>query len=168
MTKLQPVSTAPDSPDAVGEAARACFASGWYCAESVLLAVARSEHVDNESLTRMATGLCGGLANTRGPCGAVTGAVLAMGLVLGRSSASASDQPIYSAARRLNAEFERSFGARDCHELLGCDLGTPEGQANFKTRRLARRCMQFTGKAAELARRILDEQPRGAAAHRLR
>jgi len=39
--------------------------------------------------------------------------------------------------------------------LGGCDLNTPEGQAMFKDQNLRFRCQEFTGKAAELAARIL-------------
>ena len=66
-------------------------------------------------------------------------------------------EPAYKAVRRLIAEFEEKFGARDCHLLLGCDLGTPEGQAVFREKGLRDRCAEFTGKAAEIAARIIAE-----------
>ena len=55
------------------------------------------------------------------------------------------------ATQALIAAFEAEFGARDCHRLLGCDLGTPEGQAHFREHRLRQRCAVFSGRAAELA-----------------
>lgn len=131
------------------------FTSGLYCAESVLLALAKSQGLESDSLVKMASGFCGGMARTCGTCGAVTGAIMGMGLSLGRSQPGESIQPAYAATQRLITEFEREFGSRDCHVLLGCDLGTPEGQASFREQKLGERCRNYTGRAAEIAANIL-------------
>ena len=141
----------------VRKSAEDSFASGLYCAESVLLALAKAQDIENEFLTKIASGFCGGMARTCGTCGAVTGAIMGLGLALGRSQAGESVQPSYVATQRLIGEFEREFGSRDCHVLLGCDLGTPEGQATFREQKLGERCAKYTGKAAEIAANILAE-----------
>ena len=141
----------------VRKAAEDSFASGLYCAESVLLALAKGQGVEQESLTKMASGFCGGMARTCGTCGAVTGAIMGLGLALGRSQPGESVQPAYVAPQRLIGEFEREFGSRDCHTLLGCDLGTPEGQATFREKKLGERCANYTGRAAEIAANFLAE-----------
>lgn len=141
----------------VRKSAEESFASGLYCAESVLLALAKSQGFDNEFLPKMASGFCGGMARTCGTCGAVTGAIMGMGLTLGRSQAGESVQPVYLATQRLIAEFEQEFGSRECHVLLECDLGTPEGQTTFREKKLGERCAKYTGKAAEIAANILAE-----------
>lgn len=141
----------------VRKSAEDSFASGLYCAESVLLALAKAQDIENEFLTKMASGFCGGMARTCGTCGAVTGAIMGLGLALGRSQAGESVQPSYVATQHLIGEFEREFGSRDCHVLLGCDLGTPEGQATFREQKLGERCAKYTGKAAEIAANILAE-----------
>ena len=142
----------------VRTAAEEAFASGYYCAESVVLAVARFQGVESDLPVRMVTALCSGQARTCGPCGALTGAILAVSLVLGRTAKTDSVEPAYAATRRLVDEFEREFGGRDCQTLLdGCDLGTPEGQAMFKERGFVRRCTRFTGKAAQMAARIIAD-----------
>lgn len=83
---------------------------------------------------------------------------MGVSLVLGRSSANESVQPSYTATQRLIQEFEREFGSRDCQVLLGgCDISTPEGHAMFKEKKLGQRCLQFTGKAAEIAARVIVE-----------
>jgi C_GCAxxG_C_C family probable redox protein len=147
-----------DSCEAVGNTARDLFLSGFYCAESVLLAVARAQGVDSGLLPGIATAFCSGQARTCGPCGALSGALMAVGLLLGRSAASDSVEPAYAAAQALVEEFEREFGARDCRSLLdGCDLGTPGGQKMFRERELVRRCHHFTARAAEMAVRIVAE-----------
>jgi C_GCAxxG_C_C family probable redox protein len=92
-----------------------------------------------------------------GTCGALTGAMMGLSLAFGRADPRQSVQPAYAATQRLMREFEQAFGARDCHALLGCDLNTPEGQAKFREDRLGERCAEYTGKAAEIAARIISE-----------
>lgn len=138
--------------------AEGTFASGLYCAESVLLAIARSQGIQSDILPKIATGLCSGMARSCGTCGAVTGAILGIGLVLGRSTPEESVEPAYTAAGKFLKEFELEYGDRSCYVLLGgCDMGTPEGQATFVENNLFERCKQITGKAAEIAARIIAD-----------
>jgi C_GCAxxG_C_C family probable redox protein len=141
----------------VRRSAQESFAAGLYCAESVVLSLARAQGLESDLLPRVATAFCGGMSRTCGTCGALTGAMMGIGLALGRSRPGESVQPAYEATQRLVAEFEQEFGARDCHVLLGCDLGTPEGQAMFREDGLAELCVAYTGKAAEIAARILAQ-----------
>ncbi len=71
----------------VKERARKNFSKGFNCAECVLEAVL--EHVDTglpRETLRLATGLGGGVGLYGDTCGAIVGAVLAVGAVHGRSS----------------------------------------------------------------------------------
>ncbi len=83
--------------------------------------------------------------------------MLGIGLALGRSTAGESVEPAYKAVRQLIAKFEEEFGARDCHLLLGCDLGTPEGQDVFREKNLREDCARYSGRAAEIAARLIAE-----------
>jgi len=142
----------------VRKSAEEAFASGMFCAESVVLAVAKAQGVDSKLLPKVATAFCSGMARTCGACDALTGAVMGVGLALGRSTAKDSVQPSYTATQQLIQAFEKEFGSRDCQALLGgCDLNTSEGQAMFKDQKLGQRCLQFTGKAAEIAARVIVE-----------
>lgn len=145
------------SPQEVRRNAEEAFLSGLYCAESTLVAVAEAQGIESELLPRIATGFCSGMARTCGTCGALTGAMMGLSLAFGRSRSDESVATAYTATQRLVFEFERSFGSRDCHVLLGCDLGTAEGQAIFREQRLGQRCAEYTGKAAEIAAAILAE-----------
>lgn len=146
------------NPDSVRQHAEELFGAGLFCAESVVLAIAKAEGVESSLLPRVATALCSGMGRTCGPCGALTGAVLGVSLVLGRSTPSESVQPAYLATQRLVKLFEDQFGSRDCMTLLdGCDLNTPDGQARFKEQGLARRCAAYTGGAAQIAARVIAE-----------
>ncbi len=141
----------------VRKSAEESFTSGFYCAESVVLALAGAMGIESEILPKAATAFCSGMGRMCGTCGALSGAIMGIGLALGRSNAAGSVEPAYTAARRLIREFEQEFGARDCHVLLGCDLNTPEGQAMFEEKKLGERCTRFTGRAAGIAARIIEE-----------
>ncbi|NLM70971.1 MAG: C_GCAxxG_C_C family protein [Synergistaceae bacterium] len=133
------------------------FLSGLGCAESSLMALAGVQGIESDLMPRIATGLCGGMGRTCGACGALTGAVLAIGLAFGRRKPGDSPDTARSATRCLVEAFEAKFGARDCHLLLGCDLGTPEGMAVFEEKGLRDRCADFTRFATEEAVRIIDK-----------
>ena len=134
------------------------FASGLYCAESVVLAISMAEGIESELIPKIATAFCSGMAQSCSTCGALTGAIMGISLVLGRSTPNESVEPAYSAVQKLIKEFEEEFGDRNCYALLGgCDLSTPEGQAMFAEKKLMEQCLQITGKAAEIAARIIVE-----------
>jgi 2-aminobenzoate-CoA ligase len=133
------------------------FASGLYCAESVVAALAKAQGIESDLLPKVATGFCSGMARTCGPCGALTGAMIGVSLAFGRSQAGQPVHKTYVATQELIREFEREFGARNCDDLLGCDLGTPEGQAKFHENRLHERCALYTGKATEIAASIIGK-----------
>ena len=142
----------------VRKSAEDSFAAGLFCAESVVLAIAKAERIKSDLLPKVATAFCSGMARTGGTCGALTGAIMGVSLVLGRSTAKDSVQPSYTATQQLIQSFEKEFGSRDCQALLGgCDLNTPEGQAMFKDQELGQRCIQFTGRAAEIAAHVIVE-----------
>jgi C_GCAxxG_C_C family probable redox protein len=134
------------------------FSSGFYCAESVVLAIARAQGVESDLLPKIATAFCSGMARSCGTCGALTGAIMGINLTLGRSTPNESVEASYTAVQKLIKEFEKEFGDRNCYVLLGgCDLNTPQGQAMFEEKGLMETCLQITGKAAEMAARIIVE-----------
>lgn len=76
--------------------------------------------------------------------------------VLGRNNVNESVEEAYKATALIVEKFENEFGSRNCHELLGCDLGSPEGQSIFRENGLHERCRSYTSKAAEFADEILS------------
>lgn len=121
---------------AAGARARECFAAAapLLCAESVLLSVSEVLGVSSPLIPRLASGFCSGLSRTNGPCGALSGGVMALGLALGRDSGRESLDPVYGAAQEYLEWFRQSFPSTNCRELTGCDLGTAEGQRAFRER----------------------------------
>jgi C_GCAxxG_C_C family probable redox protein len=130
---------------------RELFGSGWYCAESVVLAIAEHRDMPCKFIPRMATGFCSGMSRSGGACGAMSGAVLAIGLALGRDVAGQSLEACYAATREAIDGFLSRFGSDTCLGLTGCDLGTDEGQARFRSENMHERCLDFVAEATRLA-----------------
>jgi len=132
------------------------YESGLFCAESVLSAVAAHYEIESDLIPGIATGLCSGMGRTCGTCGALSGGILAVNLIYGRKSADDSVERDYGAVQELVRGFNELFGSTHCAELLGCDLGSEAGQAEFKGQKLSRRCREYTSLATDLAIVAID------------
>jgi C_GCAxxG_C_C family probable redox protein len=143
--------------DRIEQAVRT-FEQEFSCAQSVFTAFADPTDVSRETALRLASGLGGGLARTGETCGAVTGAILALGL---RHCGRPADDPqaklaAYPAVREFLARFRSLHGAITCRELLGVDLGTPEGERRAREDGLVRqRCPAFVRDAARIVEDLL-------------
>lgn len=134
------------------EISREMFESSHYCcAESVLLAIAAHQGIESELLMPMATGFCGGVAQTRGMCGAVSGAVMGLGLITGRREPGGDRTANYAAVRGFVDAFQALHNTVNCYELTGCDFTTPEGQEQFREQNIAVRCTEYVAEATRLA-----------------
>jgi C_GCAxxG_C_C family probable redox protein len=136
--------------------ARELFQSEYNCAESVLMAIAQSQGIGTEWIPRLATGFGGGIARTGQVCGALSGAIIGMGLVLGRDNPEVKADDFYAAVQKLLADFEASHGTTQCRALTHLDFMTPEGRANYRTSDAAARCLEYVGEAASQALTLLD------------
>jgi C_GCAxxG_C_C family probable redox protein len=131
--------------------------SGYYCAESVLLAAANQQGIESELIPKIASGFCSGVSRTGGMCGALSGAVMALSMGYGWNDEELDRTKLYEKVQQLAAGFEAKFGSTNCSELLELDLGTDQGQADYQARELSQRCEGFVGEAARLVEALLDE-----------
>lgn len=143
--------------DRVADQSGLYFDEGYYCAESVLLAVCDHHGIRSRWIPKIATGFCSGVARTGGMCGAFTGAVMAVNLFTGRDTPEASLEKSYRAVDRLTDLFKARFGTTICPELIGCRLDTEAGQQRFKADNLIMKCRQATVDAAAMAMQVISE-----------
>ena len=150
------------STELAAEVASSCFSKGLNCAESVLMGVAKALEIDCECIPKIATGLGAGIARTDEVCGAVSGAVMAIGLKYGRvdeNDTGARDR-VYPLVARFTEEFRKEFGCLRCTDLTGCNLSTPEGMKEFAERKLhAELCAKYVAFAAAETYRIMTVEP---------
>ncbi|MFN2224779.1 MAG: C-GCAxxG-C-C family protein [Anaerolineae bacterium] len=103
------------------------------CAETTLIVLQQAFGLPGATDSSPAMALNGGLAWSGGPCGALSGAALAVGRLAGQRIADHKEAK--AAARgiiaRLMAEFRAEFGHTECRDLVGLDISTAEGHAAF-------------------------------------
>jgi C_GCAxxG_C_C family probable redox protein len=142
------------------EVATEKFLSGYNCAQSVIYAYAPELGLDNDAALKVATGLGAGMGRRGEVCGAVTGAILVLGLKFGRGEdqdRSATEQT-YQKTLKLMAQFESKHGSCLCRVLLeGCDLRSPQGQQYFKEHDLLHKtCAGCVRSAAEALSELIE------------
>jgi C_GCAxxG_C_C family probable redox protein len=128
------------------------------CAQSVFAACAPGEGLSEQMCLTLAGPFGGGMGRMGETCGAVTGALLVLGIRHGQEMATDPERargPLYERVATLVTAFRERNGGLTCRELTGCDLRTPEGQEQFKTRDLHHTlCTKLVASAA----RLLEEQ----------
>ncbi|WP_319469727.1 C-GCAxxG-C-C family (seleno)protein [uncultured Pseudodesulfovibrio sp.] len=134
------------------------FAEGKFlCAESVLKVISEAGGKDSDDFIRMATGFCSGAARTKGQCGAVSGAIMGIGLFAGRSRIDGDYEAAYALTQEFITRFAERFDSLNCFELIGCDFATHEGKVRFKKENLRRKCHEYSTFAVEMSLELLRE-----------
>lgn len=137
--------------DKVSQAA-ALFGSGFNCAQSVLAVFSEDYGLSQETALKVASGMGGGVR--RGEiCGAVTGAVLTIGLKHGQSKAEDKETKAdcNQRAEDFLREFEKRNGSVICRDILGCDLSKAEGRQQAQEKGMFDTvCTQMVKNAVEL------------------
>ena len=131
--------------------------NGWYCAESVLLALSDAAGIKSEFIPKIATGFCAGIARNNGICGAVTGGILAISLLTGRNSPEDSVDDNYKMVIKLQKVFEDKYYSTNCFKLTNCDFNKPEGKARFEAENLKESCTEMVGEAIQIVLDIFKE-----------
>ncbi|NLN75800.1 MAG: C_GCAxxG_C_C family protein [Armatimonadetes bacterium] len=133
------------------------FAQKYSCAESVLLGLLEAHEIDCPVAPRIATGFGGGFGSFGEVCGAISGAVMALGLQFGRDTLDVEQKAIcYNKVRFLMDMFENEFGTVLCAQLTGCEMRTDEGKARAKELNLHNTlCPKFVAFAAECASELI-------------
>jgi len=83
--------------------------------------------IDEKIIPQIAFYFAGGIGNSGSVCGAVIGAVMAIGLKKGRAGSMEEMLGNLAFAREFRRRFEEETGNIDCRELTGIDLTTQEG-----------------------------------------
>ena len=135
------------------------FRQGLNCSECVLRTFMDMHETDlPESIIRLASGFGGGMGHTKNTCGAVTGAVLALGLVKGRDPFAAEE--VKDRVRQLNEETYPPFAAMiremeaEYGTLICAELSAPHGDFDGRSRKKS--CQQMIGHCCRLAEKYAE------------
>jgi C_GCAxxG_C_C family probable redox protein len=141
------------------------FRDGFNCSQAVFAAFAEREGLAVDVALRIAGTFGGGIARTGQTCGAVTGALMALGLRYGTTTAGDANakERQYGPARDLMTRFADRHHSTRCCDLLGCDIGTPEGrQLAVERGLLTNLCPELVADAARLVADWMSAEAGGA------
>ena len=125
------------------------------CAEAVFCVLNRGfgGGLPDALAVRLSSGFPEGLGNSGCLCGALSGAVMALGLFLGRSGPGLGHgRPVKTAVAALQREFKSVYKSSCCRILTS--------KLTYGSREHMRQCARISGEAAGIAARILlDARP---------
>lgn len=135
------------------------FENSYNCAESILRAYLKVYDKDI-SLLSAATCFGGGVAGTGRMCGALSGALIALGLHFNRQKPKEKELygKIRDKAQKIVKEFEKKTGSVNCSDHVKYDLTTVEGREKLHNDKEAlEKCKSFIGLASRLLADELQE-----------
>lgn len=136
------------------EKVAADFASGLHCSQVTFAHAAAKQGFDEKDAKKIGAAFGGGMFNGE-RCGAVTGALMGLGLKYGHSGP--EDKPNEAELMEKKAQLEKAFLEKYdsllCEKILGANLGTPEGMKRVQEEKLTSGCAELTAYVCQ----ILDE-----------
>lgn len=135
-----------DSAESAGEYHK----QGYNCAESIFLTfrpIAVPEL--SEDMVRMATPFGGGMGRSGCVCGALSGAMIIIGAVKGRTTPEVPRKQSYELSNEYHNRFKSKFGATCCRVLVKHDFGSKEQSET---------CYKIITESAELLMDFLVEK----------
>ncbi len=114
--------------------------------------------IESDIIPRIAFYFAGGIGNTGAVCGSVAGAVMAIGLKLGRPDTMDESLRRLAVAKEFRRRFEAEMKTINCRELTGADLNTKEGIEQYMSSNTPQTvCFPAVGVAFRLVMDLLKE-----------
>ena len=138
--------------------ALASFNQGITCSSAVFSAFAEDLGLDDMMARKIACGFGAGISRTGNICGAVSGAILVIGLKYGKTEKGDDAATVKTRARtrEFMGEFTKRNGSVNCAELLGYNLNNQDEYDEAAKANLFRtRCPAYVRDAADILERIL-------------
>jgi len=106
------------------EEAKQQFEKGFLCAPAVLSTYSEQLGLEKTLAVKIACGFGGGIGRTGRTCGAVTGAVMAIGLKHGQVNLADEESRLrtYMLVKEFIDKFTTLHGSIECKDLIGYDL----------------------------------------------
>ena len=107
------------------------FEKGYACSQAVFSSLAPEMGISEEVALKIASAFGGGISRQGEVCGAVTGALMMLGLKFGSTSPD-NEEAIREASQELMQRFKEENGSLLCRELLGYRLNISEEREKAK------------------------------------
>lgn len=134
------------------------FDQGFNCSQAVLSAFAARARIPEATALKLASPFGGGIAHQGQTCGAVTGALMAIGLLRGNDLPEGKYET-YRLAEEFLARFRENHKTILCRELIGYDIHTPEGLQQARDNNVFHTiCPRLVKDAVALVESMLEDQ----------
>lgn len=122
------------------------------CAQAIVATYGPDLGLEREHCIKIASGFGAGIAYRQEICGAVTGAIMVLGMKFGTTNSDPESKKIpYDYARKFIKQFESIHETVQCRELLGMDISTESGLKAAKESGIFKsRCSLFVRDAVEI------------------
>ena len=142
------------------EKAVALFAQGYNCSQSVLTAFSEEFNISENECLKIACAFGGGMGRSQLTCGAVTGALMVLGLKYGMGKGDEMSKKVntYKKTTEFFEEFKKLNGSADCRDLLqGLDMNRAEDLEKINELNLFRTtCYKCVKDSVEIAEKIMQ------------
>jgi C_GCAxxG_C_C family probable redox protein len=117
------------------------FRDGYLCSQAVFAAYSEMLGLEKDLAFKIGNGFGAGIARRQEVCGAVSGAVMLIGLKYGKvdPNDSIAHEKTFKLVNDFCAKFIEKNKSINCHELLGCDMATAKEKGLFST--LCKKCI---------------------------
>ena len=134
----------------------AMFEDSFNCSQAILATYGPQHGLSQLDGLRVGCGFGGGMRRAE-TCGAVTGALMVLGLRYGPKNPQdkSAKETVYAHVIDFCSRFESRCGSITCRDLLGCDLSTLEGKQQAVATDLFKTvCPKMVEAAAEILEQI--------------
>ena len=136
----------------------ASYKSRFTCSSAVFSAFSDELGLDPDTAKKIACGFGAGISKSGNICGAVSGAIMVIGLKYGKTvlGDDAATEKTRALVQKFLQEFKKRHGSVNCTELLGYNLGKPEEFAQARdNKQFVTKCPELVGDAAAILEQIL-------------
>lgn len=136
----------------------ACFRKGITCSSAVFSSFSEELGLDPETAKKISCGFGAGISKTGNICGAVSGAIMVIGLKYGKTKEgdNAATEKTRALVRKFIQEFTEHHGSVNCTELLGYNLSNPEDYEKARDSKVfVTKCPELVGDAVLILEKIL-------------
>lgn len=143
------------------EEALAYFRNSFNCSQSVFVTFGQELGLPEDDCLKIATAFGGGMGRQQYICGAVTGALMVLGLKYGKGLNDPEEKKknTYRITKEFFHEFKRLNGSENCLELLdGLDMNNPDDNKKITERNYYEiRCEKYVSDAVNILSEIMDK-----------
>jgi C_GCAxxG_C_C family probable redox protein len=135
------------------------FRNDFNCSQAVFSSFAPDLNLDKDTALKIACGFGGGMGRMQNTCGAVTGAIMVLGLKFGkyREDDELARKKTYDAVIQFAEEFKRMNNTINCWELLGYDLNNENDRKIITEKNLSGTiCEKCVGDAITILEKIFS------------